>query len=182
MQWWIRYFWYSTRDRNAIEEELEVLYDAYYEELEQYANHQQQFLVSGGKITPPPGPGPFPGSVALDSNGALVTGRHHAKHANNARVNGNGKLEYDEEEYDEEEDYDDDDDPEEDEGSDDDGSEPPFSKVPSHRRGRGGAGAVNGRGPPRRSGGRDDFLNFGSLTAAGTSLSIRMNMYADLVW
>lgn len=30
------------RKRIAIEEELEVLYDAYYEELEQYANHQQQ--------------------------------------------------------------------------------------------------------------------------------------------
>jgi len=28
------------RKRVAIEEELEVLYDAYYEELEQYANHQ----------------------------------------------------------------------------------------------------------------------------------------------
>jgi hypothetical protein len=27
--------------RTAIEEELEILYDAYYEELEQYANHQQ---------------------------------------------------------------------------------------------------------------------------------------------
>ncbi|KAG0999644.1 hypothetical protein G6F28_000829 [Rhizopus arrhizus] len=30
------------KKRNAIEDELEVLYDAYYEELEQYANHQQQ--------------------------------------------------------------------------------------------------------------------------------------------
>ena len=29
------------RKRTAIEEELEVLYDAYYDELEQYANHQQ---------------------------------------------------------------------------------------------------------------------------------------------
>jgi len=155
--------------RNAIEEELEVLYDAYYEELEQYANHQQQFLVSGGKITPPPGPGPFPGSVALDSTGALVTGRQHSKHANNARVNGNGKVEYDEEEYDEEEEeeYEEDDDLEDDEGSDEDGSDPPLSKAAVHRRGHGGVGVVNGRGPPRRSGGRDDFLNFGSLTAAG---------------
>ena len=157
----------SAWDRNAIEEELEVLYDAYYEELEQYANHQQQFLVSGGKITPPPGPGPFPGSVALDSNGALVTSRQHAKHTNNTRLSVNGKVEYDEEEYDdEEEEYEEDDDPE-DEGSDEDGSEPPLSKAPVPRRGRGGAGAVNGRGPPRRSAGQDDFLNFGSLTAAG---------------
>jgi Salt tolerance down-regulator len=166
--------WDSVWDRNAIEEELEVLYDAYYEELEQYANHQQQFLVSGGKITPPPGPGPFPGSVALDSNGAVVTGRQHAKHTHNARMNGNGKgagVEYDEEEYDdEEEEYEEDEDPEEDEGSDEDGSEPPLSKAPTHRRGRGGTGETNGRGPPRRGVGRDDFLNFGSLTAAGTTL------------
>ncbi|KAL8838864.1 MAG: hypothetical protein Q9205_000292 [Flavoplaca limonia] len=38
------------RKRTAIEEELEVLYDAYYEELEQYANHQQISLVDGTPI------------------------------------------------------------------------------------------------------------------------------------
>ncbi|KAK9456968.1 salt tolerance down-regulator-domain-containing protein [Dipodascopsis uninucleata] len=37
------------RKRNAIEEELEVLYDAYYEELEQYANQQQRY----GPVPPP---------------------------------------------------------------------------------------------------------------------------------
>ncbi|PSN66851.1 hypothetical protein BS50DRAFT_493341 [Corynespora cassiicola Philippines] len=37
------------RKRTAIEEELEVLYDAYYEELEQYANHQQDV----GALLPP---------------------------------------------------------------------------------------------------------------------------------
>ena len=51
--------------RSAIEEELEVLYDAYYDELEAYANHQQRYASSGGTIAPPPGPGPFPGSVDL---------------------------------------------------------------------------------------------------------------------
>lgn len=74
------------RKRTAIEEELEVLYDAYYEELEQYANHQgdgrppmpppRRFgaisglqppnripptfngqLPSRGRIVDPPGPG-----------------------------------------------------------------------------------------------------------------------------
>ncbi|CAD6446722.1 2d150ccf-d702-4181-87ea-72db8da9a262 [Sclerotinia trifoliorum] len=40
------------RKRTAIEEELEVLYDAYYEELEQYANHQ------GGDGPPPMMPPP----------------------------------------------------------------------------------------------------------------------------
>ncbi|KAL8932263.1 MAG: hypothetical protein Q9211_006421 [Gyalolechia sp. 1 TL-2023] len=43
------------RKRTAIEEELEVLYDAYYEELEQYANHQQISLVDGTPIIPTPG-------------------------------------------------------------------------------------------------------------------------------
>ena len=38
------------RKRTAIEEELEVLYDAYYEELEQYANHQQISLEDGAPI------------------------------------------------------------------------------------------------------------------------------------
>lgn len=37
------------KKRTAIEDELEVLYDAYYEELEQYANHQQQ---TRGSINP----------------------------------------------------------------------------------------------------------------------------------
>ena len=42
------------RKRTAIEEELEVLYDAYYEELEQYANHQQTRLDDGLPSLPPP--------------------------------------------------------------------------------------------------------------------------------
>ena len=52
------------RKRTAIEEELEVLYDAYYEELEQYANQQQSKFV--GSISPLPphfstrGPPPTP--------------------------------------------------------------------------------------------------------------------------
>ncbi|PGH10447.1 hypothetical protein GX51_00206 [Blastomyces parvus] len=41
------------RKRTAIEEELEVLYDAYYEELEQYANHSQSSFENGGPIVPP---------------------------------------------------------------------------------------------------------------------------------
>lgn len=42
------------RKRTAIEEELEVLYDAYYEELEQYAHHNQGSLENGAPIVPPP--------------------------------------------------------------------------------------------------------------------------------
>lgn len=50
------------RKRTAIEEELEVLYDAYYEELEQYANQQQlpsQTSISSSRnhINRPPRPG-----------------------------------------------------------------------------------------------------------------------------
>ncbi|KAL9594959.1 MAG: hypothetical protein Q9219_006739 [cf. Caloplaca sp. 3 TL-2023] len=40
------------RKRTAIEEELEALYDAYYDELEQYANHQQISLVDGTPMMP----------------------------------------------------------------------------------------------------------------------------------
>jgi hypothetical protein len=42
------------RKRTAIEEELEVLYDAYYEELEQYANHNQGSFENGSPMVPPP--------------------------------------------------------------------------------------------------------------------------------
>ncbi|KMU84987.1 hypothetical protein CIHG_02770 [Coccidioides immitis H538.4] len=42
------------RKRTAIEEELEVLYDAYYEELEQYANHKQGSFENGAPIGAPP--------------------------------------------------------------------------------------------------------------------------------
>lgn len=42
------------RKRTAIEEELEVLYDAYYEELEQYANNQHLSLEDGTPIMPHP--------------------------------------------------------------------------------------------------------------------------------
>jgi Salt tolerance down-regulator len=42
------------RKRTAIEEELEVLYDAYYEELEQYANNNQGTFENGAPIIPPP--------------------------------------------------------------------------------------------------------------------------------
>ena len=42
------------RKRTAIEEELEVLYDAYYVELEQYANNQHISLEDGAPIIPHP--------------------------------------------------------------------------------------------------------------------------------
>ncbi|KAK4045976.1 Stress response protein nst1 [Microbotryomycetes sp. JL201] len=60
------------RKRSAIEEELEVLYDAYYEELESYALHQQQYASDPSAIEPPPGPGPFPGSVDATADAATT--------------------------------------------------------------------------------------------------------------
>ena len=41
------------RKRTAIEEELEVLYDAYYEELEQFANHNNELTNGPPHIAPP---------------------------------------------------------------------------------------------------------------------------------
>jgi hypothetical protein len=161
-------------DRNAIEEELEVLYDAYYEELEQYANHQQQYQSSGGKITPPPGPGPFPGSVALDKNGIVIGAPPVGKHPTRGTrptINGtrgrrkpDSADEYEDEDYeDDDEDYDDeneeeDEDEEDEEEEDDDSNE---RKLAQRRRGQ-TRGSLS-----RRADDREDFLNFGSLTAAG---------------
>ena len=130
-------------NRTAIEEELEVLYDAYYEDLEHYANLQQQHVAGGG---------PFPGSVVLDQNGAVIgvqgqqhpnirhppgRGKHHAPATNGITRKGQQPRSVppppppqDDEEYEEEDgdEYDDDDefdDEEEDEeGEDeDDGDE-----------------------------------------------------------
>lgn len=79
------------RKRSAIEDELEVLYDAYYDELEEYANHQQRWASSGGTIPPPPGPGPFPGSVALDSNGAVIGGDQLTRARSHAAARDGGR-------------------------------------------------------------------------------------------
>ena len=56
-----------------MEEELEALYGAYFEELILYANYQRRFVSCGGTIPPPPGPGPFPGSLGLDKNDIFVS-------------------------------------------------------------------------------------------------------------
>jgi hypothetical protein len=131
----------NHRNRNAIEDELEVLYDAYYEELEQYANYQQRYVSSGGTLPPPPGPGPFPGSVELDKNGAVVGHQkpqppsHPNLRAKNPPAtvvpNGRGPKaqvkhpesefedDQDEDEYEEEDDYEAEEDDEEDEDEDD---------------------------------------------------------------
>lgn len=164
--------------RHAIEEELEVLYDAYYEELERYANYQQRYVSSGGTIPPPPGPGPFPGSVELDKNGAVV-GHPQTKPRNPARPNrtvaltngrkpSNFESEFDQdvdEEYDDPDaDYEEEED--EDECEDDDAVDQDEDIKSQERRDVGvrGRQSVNGD----NSGGRDRLFNLGSsLTVTG---------------
>jgi len=106
------------RKRTAIEEELEVLYEGYYEELEQYAHHDHPPLPSADglipdplhhrrphpMITPPPPPNP-----------------HHKTSAMHEHLD---DREDDDEEYSEDDEYSDD------EYSDDDSEPPPQGGVP----------------------------------------------------
>ncbi|KAJ5722589.1 hypothetical protein N7488_000624 [Penicillium malachiteum] len=87
------------RKRTAIEEELEVLYDAYYEELEQYANNNQGSFEEGAPIIPPPRLYQSP----LRSPGQH-TRTHGQYHPSRGRVE---ELSEDEEEEEEEDDEDD---------------------------------------------------------------------------
>ncbi|KAJ7703937.1 salt tolerance down-regulator-domain-containing protein [Mycena rosella] len=75
-----------SKKRNAIEEELEVLYDAYYEDLEQYVLYQQLYL-SNPTLPAPPGPGPFPGSIVVARYGIVIAGNPplHRKAKNERR-------------------------------------------------------------------------------------------------
>ena len=91
------------RKRVAIEEELEVLYDAYYEELESYANHQQVTSEDGTPIMPP-----TRGYASTIARGGPWNRKTHL----DRRVQEvfDGEVEDDEEEYsdEDEEDYSDD--------------------------------------------------------------------------
>lgn len=103
------------RKRTAIEEELEVLYDAYYEELEQYANNNQGAFDEGAPIIPPPRLYQPP----LRSPGQH-TRTHGQFHPSRSRVqelpeDNNDDLE---EDYDEEEEEDDEEDDEDEEDDD----------------------------------------------------------------
>ena len=103
------------RKRTAIEEELEVLYDAYYEELEQYANHQQISLEDGTPIIPPP-------KMYNQSMGRMPPGQHMQGMKNPRSSRGRIQEVTDDDEDGDEDDYSDDD--EEDEISEDGHQEP----------------------------------------------------------
>jgi hypothetical protein len=88
------------RKRTAIEEELEVLYDAYYEELEQYANHNQ--FGDGAPIMPPP---------RMYNNQLPKATSDRMTHLVNTQLPSRGKVtEPSDDEDADDEDYDDDDD------------------------------------------------------------------------
>ncbi|KAJ9389187.1 hypothetical protein DTO063F5_2347 [Paecilomyces variotii] len=92
------------RKRTAIEEELEVLYDAYYEELEQYANNNQGSFENGAPIVPPPRL--YQPPLRSFDHHSHMTGHHHPSRG---RVH---ELPDDDEELEEEYDEDDEDDDE----------------------------------------------------------------------
>jgi len=179
----------------AIEEELEVLYDAYYEDLEHYANLQQQHVAGSGP--PPPGPGPFPGSVELDQNGAVIgvhgqqhpstkhppgRGKHHAPATNGVARKGQPRSvppppppqddeEYEEEdgdEYDEDEEYDDEEEEEEGEDEDDGEEDDSGSLTPySYKFGYMISHIAPPTGKPSKRKGGDMFSFSSNFTAAG---------------
>ncbi|KAG2151084.1 salt tolerance down-regulator-domain-containing protein [Suillus bovinus] len=150
------------RKRHAIEEELE------------------RYVSSGGTIPPPPGPGPFPGSVELDKNGAVIDPpqnkvSHNPPPSNRTPALTNGRKppkhesefdddDGDEEEYEEEEEeYEED---EEEEEEDEDPEEEEEEVKPRDRRNPG----VRGRRPVNNAkvNGRDGLFNLGSnLTVTG---------------
>ena len=92
--------------RTAIEDELEVLYDAYYEELEQYANHQQQTRGSS--------------SAALPRSISYIRGGRIYHNGDDDILDEDDDEEEDEEEDEEDEEDDEEDEEEEEEEEDDD--------------------------------------------------------------
>lgn len=137
------------RKRTAIEEELEVLYDAYYEELEQYANNNQGAFEEGAPIIPPP---------RLYQPPLRPTGQHthtHGQyHPSRNRVQELAE-DYEDPEEDEEDEEDDDEEEEEEEEEEDD--EELYSENLEDDEARAA---------------RADFFAFGnSLTVKGTRIS-----------
>lgn len=106
------------RKRTAIEEELEVLYDAYYEELEQYANNNQGAFEEGAPIIPPPRLYQPP----LRSPGQH-TRTHGQYHPSRSRVQELPEGDEHEEEDDLEDDYDEEEEEEEDDEDDEEDDE-----------------------------------------------------------
>ncbi|KAK1926662.1 hypothetical protein DB88DRAFT_482611 [Papiliotrema laurentii] len=151
------------RKKVNIESELEQLYEQYYDELRHYAAEQR--AAATGRQNPPPGAGPFPGSVEVDATGQVTKFDHRAPDPNHLAQDDlidDASEDYDDEEYDDEDDLEDDDigSDEADVGDDLDDPIPP-SQPPSTRPSR---PMPKTAAPPRPAGG-DDFMGFGSSLA-----------------
>jgi len=147
------------RKKVNIESELDQLYEQYYDELRHYAAEQR--AAATGRQHPPPGAGPFPGSVEVDSTGQVTKFDHRAPDPNHLAqddIIDDASEEYDDEEYDDEEDLEDDDigSDEADMGDDIDDPHPPQPQ----RQPR-----PQNKAPPARAAGADDFMTFGSSLA-----------------
>ncbi|EIW68662.1 hypothetical protein TREMEDRAFT_74127 [Tremella mesenterica DSM 1558] len=142
------------RKKATVERELQALYTAWYTEMETKVEHQR--AAARGQIPPPPGAGPFPGSVEVDANGQIVKLDHRAP---DPKLSAADLDESDE--YDDEDDFEDDDLEEDDVVSDeaDAGDEIDDPHPPSTRPAR----KLPPKVPvPRPAGTGEDFHSFGA--------------------
>lgn len=133
------------RKKINIELELEQLYDQYYDDLERYTEHNR--IAAEGEYPRPPGPGPFPGSIEMDSTGQLL------------QHDGLGAYRPTPDALDESDEYEDEDDYDDEEELDDDelGSEDADVDYPPRKPAKANSGARNASG--------EEFFGFGSSLA-----------------
>ncbi|KAG1455946.1 hypothetical protein G6F46_005252 [Rhizopus delemar] len=156
------------KKRTAIEDELEVLYDAYYEELEQYANHQQQTRGSSSSSAI----ASLPRSVSYIRGGRI----YHNGYDDTLDEDDDEDDEEDEDDEDDEDidilgDEDEDEDEEYDEEEDDDDimTRPPISAYPEKSRFE----EMTHIRPSKSSSTNGDHFSFGnSLTVKGGILTV----------
>ncbi|KLT44049.1 hypothetical protein CC85DRAFT_29408 [Cutaneotrichosporon oleaginosum] len=96
------------RKKVNIEMELEQLYHGYYADLEQYTSHQRAAMASQD-CPPPPGAGPFPGSVEIDPSGQLLKLDHLAPNSSHHPSVDESDEDYEDDDYEDEEEIDEDD-------------------------------------------------------------------------
>lgn len=145
------------RKKVNIEMELDQLYEQYYDELRSYAAGQKA-AVNGQQIAPP-GAGPFPGSVEVDSTGQVTKLDHRAPDRlppEDYDDEGSEVYDDEEDEYDEEE-LEDDQSDEADAGDELDEHQQPVARQARK--------APSIKPPVPRPEGSEDFMNFGSNLA-----------------
>ena len=143
------------RKKVNIESELDQLYEQYYDELQHYAAVQRSAAV--GRVMPPPGSGPFPGSVEVDATGKVTKLDHRAPDPRVVPpddILDDASEEYDDEDYEDEDDLDEDDIASDDAAIGDDLDDPPPQPLSRH------AKSIT-KSVPSRLEGADDFIGFG---------------------